>query len=171
MPACAEVNFAMQTLSGASYENSEQHKDSTKSRLKRDMNDIFKLLTALKQWGPFRSDKALRNLVSGVTANESVNVDQAELIGEGVVKSMVGKNVHDYSFRKTNQAITMGSKTAVTIGKELVQIEPQLLFQRLSIIASKEDDPAPALKYELCSYPPALFESAILPWLTLCGNL
>jgi len=163
MPACSEVNFAMQSFSGVIYETSEQHKDISKSRVKRDMKDTFLVLEALKRWYPFGPDKSLRSLVNGVTADEVVNVDKAKQVGQGILQSMVGKNAHEYSFRRKNQVVTLGSKTSVTINDETVQVEPQLLFQRLSIIANKEDDSSSAFEYELCSYPPALFESPVLP--------
>ena len=42
---------------------------------------------------------------------------------------------------------------------EAVQVDPQLLFQRLSIVACNVDDVAETFRYELCRYPPAHFES------------
>ena len=42
------------------------------------------------------------------------------------------------------------------------------MFQRLSVIATRETDenPASLFKYELCSYPPALFDTSSLPRVT-----
>ena len=48
-------------------------------------------------------------------------------------------------------------------GGEDVQIDPQLLFQRLiTVVQSSSELKAYFLKYELCSYPPALFDSSLL---------
>jgi len=47
----------------------------------------------------------------------------------------------------------------VKTGKETVLIDPQLLFQRLSTAGSRCDDLTDVFKYELCSYPPALFQT------------
>ena len=96
-------------------------------------------------------------------ASETVDVDQAKLAGERILESMVGQNVQEYSFKRNFQAVTLNSKTAVTIKDEQVVINPQLLFQRLSIIAYNGDDPAAAFKYELCSFPPGMFELPQLP--------
>ena len=49
MPACAQVNVAIQTLTGVRYESSKQHKELGKARQTRDMRDTFKLLAMLKQ--------------------------------------------------------------------------------------------------------------------------
>ena len=46
-----------------------------------------------------------------------------------------------------------------------MQVDPQLLFQRLSVIATggRYEDPQSLFAYEMCSYPPALFDSSALP--------
>ena len=82
----------------------------------------------------------------------------------------------NYLLSKNNQVVTLAAKTLVITKYDVIQIEPQLLFQRLSVIASKEEDPSTTLKYELCSYPAALFESFVLqpinlPLLMQCENM
>ncbi|KAG1697184.1 hypothetical protein GQR58_006011 [Nymphon striatum] len=163
MPACAQVNLAMQTLTGVQCHSSEQHKDMGKTWKKRDMKDAYKLLDALKQCKPFASDTSLRGLVNGVTASESVNVDNAQRVGQSILDSMVGQNIQDYSFKRKCQTVTLGSKSAVMIKDEQVQVDPQLLFQRPSVIAGSEENPTDSFKYKLCSYPAAVFESLVLP--------
>ena len=98
-------------------------------------------------------------LLNGVIASETIYVDQAKLVGERILESMVGQNIQEYSFKRNFQAVTLNSKTTVTIKDEQVVIDQQLLFQQLCIIASNGDDPAVAFKYELCSFPPGMFES------------
>lgn len=52
------------------------------------------------------------------------------------------------------------SNTAVTIKKEVVHIDPQALFQRLTVVATHGNvDANEVFKHELCSYPTALFEA------------
>lgn len=53
-------------------------------------------------------------------------------------------------------------KSAVKIDGDQIQVDPHLLFQRLVIVALKCDELESALQYELCSYPPALFDSSLL---------
>ena len=67
---------------------------------------------------------------------------------------------------KSRQLHSLAVKTAVKVDDESVQIDPQLLFQRLSLIATNgtHDNPASVFKYELCSHPPALFDAYSLPW-------
>ena len=63
---------------------------------------------------------------------------------------MVGQSVMDISFQRKKQAVTDAVKTAVKVEDESVQIDPQLLFQRLSLIATNgtHDNPASVFKYE-----------------------
>ena len=77
MPACADVSHSMQEFTGVSCNASEQHKDATQSRIKRDSEDTYKILNTLSDLDPFGPDPSLRGLVSGLTAHVSVNVDDA----------------------------------------------------------------------------------------------
>ena len=107
----------------------------------------------------------MRCIATGVLADEEVNVDKCKEVGDKVLCSMVGKNAHDYSFRKKDQAVTLACKTAVRLTEGNVQVDPQLLFQRLSFVATggQYDNPQSFFKSEMCSYPPALFDSLLLP--------
>ena len=75
---------------------------------------------------------------------------------------MEGNTAAEYTFKRSNQAVTLGTKSAVMIDGVMVQIDPQLLFQRLTIAAKASDNLEDVFKYELCSYLPALFDSAQL---------
>ena len=44
-----------------------------------------------------------------------------------------------------------------------VTVDPQLIFQRLVTVGQRSEDVSSLFKYELCTHPPALFESAALP--------
>ena len=80
----------------------------------------------------------------------------------GHLNDMKGQCVMEYTCRRMNQAITMDMKSSIKIDGNTVQIDPQLLFQRLVLAAKATQDLEAVFKYELCSYPPALFESPFL---------
>ena len=76
---------------------------------------------------------------------------------------MNGKSPNDFSCKWKDQAVTLASKNAVRIKGEPVQIDPNLMFQRLaSSIVKLDDNLGDALKHELCTFPPALFESFVV---------
>jgi len=53
----------------------------------------------------------------------------------------------------------------VKVDGEPVQVDPQLLFQRLSVLATNGsyEDPASLFQYELCTNPAALFDQSSMP--------
>jgi hypothetical protein len=54
------------------------------------------------------------------------------------------------SLGKTMQAVTLGMKSSVKIDGDQIQIDPQLLFQRLVTVVQSSDELKLAFKYELC---------------------
>ena len=112
------------------------------------------------EWSsPFDEDPSLQNIVSGITSRPEVNVDHAKQIGVGILNEIIGQPVLKHSFKRKARAITFDSHAAVKVGDDEVQIDPLLQFQLLIISGSQANDLANALTYELCKYPPALFEA------------
>ncbi|KAJ8416228.1 hypothetical protein AAFF_G00382500 [Aldrovandia affinis] len=162
MPACAEVNNAMQELTGVNHNTGDQNKDMTDARQARDMKDTLTVLNYLQERHPFCSDPSLRSISTGVHAHPSVNVDKAKAVGNTILVSMDGQTTAEYTSKKRDQAITMSTKSSVKIDGEAVQMDLQLLFQQLTIAAKASQDLASVVKYELCSHPSALFDISLL---------
>ena len=162
MPVCAEVNKIMQDLTGIRYNTGEHNKDITVARQARDWKDTNTVLMYLSDRNPFPSDSDLQNISTGVHAHSTVDVDNAKAVRKVILDDMKGQSVVDYTFRRKNQAITMDIKSSVKIDGNIVQIDPQLLFQPLTLAARATHDVEAVFKYELCNYPPALFESLLL---------
>ena len=97
------------------------------------------------------------NIANGVHAQATVNVDDAEIVGNNIISQMVGEKVDGISFRRKEQAVTLASKSSVKTNGEGVQFGPQVLFQRLELAGHGHIDDA--FDYELCVFPPALAES------------
>ena len=164
MPVCAAYNTAMQNVTGLAFNTSDQHKDMTKARLQRDEKDIQVVHDYLHERNPFSEDPTLRNITSGEIADNSVNVDEAVQIGQKILTSMTGKEVLTASFRKKDQVVTLASKSSMKVDGEVVEADPLLLFQRLVTTAHHTcENLAYVFMHELCSFPPALFESSGLP--------
>ena len=134
----------------------------SKARQARDWKDTLAVVQYLQERNPFSNDTSLRNIATGVHAHPTFNVDTAHTVGSAILKSMEGKTSDEHTFRRKDQAVTLGTKSSILIDGEEVQIDPQLLFQRLIIVAQTSDELESAFKHELCSYPPALFDSSLL---------
>ena len=49
--------------------------------------------------------------MNGVHTNDTVNVDDAKDIGQGILASMTGTFVTEFAFKQSNQAVTPGIKS------------------------------------------------------------
>ena len=65
---------------------------------------------------------------------------------------MTGKSATDYMFKHSSQAATVAAKSSVRIEIDTVQVDPQLLFQRLIVACNRSDEIQGLFRYELCSY-------------------
>lgn len=162
MPDCAAINCSMQQFTGTEYISSEQHKELSTSRLSRDEKDLQTLSSHFENHNPFTGDLSLRNLTNGSIAEDTVNVDNAHQIGMDILKTMQGKTVKEYSFKKSMNVKLLSTKATVKIDGENVPIDSQLLFQRLIAVAGQSNCEEMGMEelfqYELCTYPSSLFE-------------
>ena len=72
---------------------------------------------------------------------------------------MMGKSAISYIFKRKEQAVTLATKSSIRVEGERVQVDPQLLFQRLVIACMNFDDLGEIFKHEICSYLAALFDT------------
>ena len=105
--ACAEINSSMQQLTNVKYSTSEQHKEDTYARVKRDAKDTREVILYLSQRSPFTAETSQRNIATGVTAPPHVNVHESKSIGNHILASIEGTPVASYIFRKKDQAVAM----------------------------------------------------------------
>ena len=106
-PITSEYNNAMQEFNDLTYTTSEQHRESTEARMKRDHSDLEKIKEKLSTCTPFSPDPSLRNIVTGIVAKEDVNVHEFETVGSEIVEKMVGKPVFGISFKRKDRAKTL----------------------------------------------------------------
>jgi len=72
---------------------------------------------------------------------------------------MMGKSAISYIFKRKEQAVTLATKSSIRVEGERVQVDPQLLFQRLVIACMNSDGLGEIFKHEICSYPAAPFDT------------
>ncbi|KAH3883859.1 hypothetical protein DPMN_007827 [Dreissena polymorpha] len=84
---------------------------------------------------------------------------------------MFGKSC-DEPFKRSNKVVTLSESNSVKIAGEAVEIDPQLLFQRLTTVADRYvEDISDVFKYELSTVPSSLFDNAGLPRAAHKSNL
>lgn len=164
IPASATAYQWMQSLTQTEFTTSEQHKDSSETRQEKDHKDTLTVINYVSSRNPFCADMGLRSIATGQAADSSVNADQAVEIGQRILQGMTDQSAADVTFKKSNQAVTMATKTGVTIGQEMVQVDPQLLFQRLVQVAGNDTNRLEEMfYYELANVPASLFDSTGFP--------
>jgi len=85
-------NFAMQELTARSYTTSEQHKELSASRMRRDETDLGKVGEKLDSFTPFSADESLHNIITGIDTNENVNVLDLFKIRKDIAQKMDGQS-------------------------------------------------------------------------------
>ena len=100
MPACAEINNAIQEFTGKTYGTSEQHKDSSKARIEQDNRDRGLFIEFLCERNPFTEETPLRHIETGTVAESSMNADEAKEVGKKILRDMERKKILDYTFKR-----------------------------------------------------------------------
>ena len=100
MPACPDTKSVMQELTYTIFVTSEQHKDASNARQARDNKDSVALLGFLQDRNPFSPDPSLRNIVTGIVAEDIVNAADANTVGDAIVDTMEGMDALTYCSRE-----------------------------------------------------------------------
>ena len=147
----AEYNIAMQEFTDLSYATSEQHKDMTEARMKRDHDDLEKISTKLLHCSPFSPDPSLRNVVNGVVAMQDVNVYEYDSVADTIIQKMIGQPVFTFSFSRKDKAKTLGETSTVKVAPDRT-VDSELLFQLFLVVSKTEDlSLKEVMSYELTS--------------------
>ena len=64
-------------------------------------------------------------------------------------------------FTRKGQAVTIASRVSLKVDEEFVVVDPQLLFQRLTTVATTIESKQDVFKYELTTVPAVLFDSIV----------
>ena len=73
---------------------------------------------------PFVQDSVLKYIMTGVNAEESVDVHEARAKGEKILATIAGQPVNTYSFKRKDQSITLAARSSVKIDGVKVYVDP-----------------------------------------------
>ena len=110
-PACSDVNLAIQDITKVKYENSEQHKETSKARVIKDYTDATTICRYLSERNPFNGDECLLSLETDEVSDSTVNSHQAKLVGDGIIQKMIGSSAFSNSFKRRDMVVIMKSKS------------------------------------------------------------
>ena len=131
VPVSSSYSDAMQVFSNRSLATNE-HTLRKQQHQGRDRGDLKKIANELKTFSPFSDKVFLQNIITGVNANEDVDVHNLFTTGSEIVAIMEGRSVFFFSYRRSMKAIALPSTVALEVAEE-VSIDPAVLFQRLLV--------------------------------------
>ena len=62
----------------------------------------------------------------------------------------------------TDQVTTLQSKSSVRVDGQVIHVDPEFLFQRFIVASNAIDNRKALFRFELCSYPSALFDDSLM---------
>jgi len=82
---------------------------------------------------PFDDEAFLRNIITGVNANEDVNVHDMFAICKETLAKMEGQSVFSFSHRRNMKTKTLASASKIRIAEDRAT-DSGLLFQRFLVV-------------------------------------
>ncbi|KAL4105063.1 hypothetical protein QTP88_020338 [Uroleucon formosanum] len=142
-----------------SLDTVDQHVDTKDSRIKRDNDDVNKIIEWLTIHNPFPQTNKIMSISNGIIGNDEINCCDAYEIGKNLMNKMVGLKFDNFKFKRANRVLPLLSvKSSIKVYDHSVPIDPLLLFQRISLNTRFQDNLDEYLKYELSPYPLAIFD-------------
>ena len=126
------------------------------------MKDTYTLLLTMSERNPSAESTSLSNIMTGVNATCDVDVCRAKDIGQKIVDSMTGIPMAQYTFKLSDQVTTLQSKSSVCVDGQPIHVDPELLLQHLIVSSNAIEDRKALFRFELCSYPSALFDDTLM---------
>ncbi|GBM19706.1 hypothetical protein AVEN_79781-1 [Araneus ventricosus] len=160
MHATNTVCEGLEDLAKVKMDTTDKHVDESDSRVKRDTEDIKKLLEWFLLHDHFPVVEKIISIVSGVVGEEKINCHNARKVGITSMTKMFGQTFNNIKLKRVDKVLLLLTiSSAIKVHDEKVPIDPVLLFQRMSIIKSFEDELETFFKYELAPYPLSLFDA------------
>lgn len=162
MIVLVDVCNEMEDFCNVCYHTSEQHVDSSESRIARDVKDLEKLLEFFELYNPFPQTQYIMSIFSGIVGNlegkNAINCHKAFEHGLESLQEIVGGNFADVKYKRTNKVRNLKSiQSSVNIHNEIIPLDPLLLFQRLCANITDKTDMKKYLEYELSPFPLSIF--------------
>ena len=158
MHAMNTVCEGLEDLADIKTYTTDQHVDASDSRIKKDDKDIEKLQQWFLSHDPFPKIKEIISIASGIVGDNKINCHKASEVGIAAMSKMTGEtfNIKLKRADKVLPLLTMSS--TIKVHDKKVPVDPVLLFQRMSISKTFEDEIEKFFEYELAPYPLSMFD-------------
>lgn len=156
-----DVLEGIEKFCNISFKKSHQHDDTTDARITRDDADVRKLVLWLESHNPFTTSDVFISVATGISRDEGVNCCDAFEVGLNAMKKVDGHNFKDIKLKRSDKCVSLlAVNSKMVINKEVVPINPLLLFQRISIVKSSDNELQEFSQYELAPFSLSLFDES-----------
>lgn len=167
MHAMNTVCERLEDLGDVKMDTTDQHVDARDSSVKRDTGDIKKLREWISSHDPFPVLNKIMSIANGVVGDDKINCHNAREVGIASMSKMMGQTFYNIKLKRADKLLPLLSmNSTMKIHDEKIGtlfiiyiIDPVLLFQRMSITRTFEDELEKFFKHELTAYPLSLFDA------------
>jgi len=127
-------------------------------RISRDTNDLNILLKWFSSHPPFLELNEIISISTGVVGDTTINCHNAYEIGLIEMKKIIGQTYGTVKLKRSNRVLPIAIvNSSIRIREEIISIDPLLIFQRISIMKTSNEELKSYFEYELSPYPLSLF--------------
>ena len=165
LPQTIPILQYIEELAGVFASTSEQHKDLRPTSKARDKADLEKLMEWLRAHSPcdYSHTEGLVALTSGVVADTKINCERAYSISTSAANAITGQQFTAIKLKLKDKVVTFSShRNKIHVRGQTVELNPTLLFYRITCILNNSAEMEMYLTYELSPYPTSLFKDGIL---------
>lgn len=154
---CDELEF----LANVRMDTTDQHVDASDSRVEKDAKDIKILLDWFSSHDPFPEINKILSIASGVIGDDKINCHKAREVGIASMSKTTGQTFNHIKLKRTDKVLPLlAVSSTVKVHDEEVPIDPVLLFQRMGVTKTFEDEIETFFAYDLAPYPLSLSDAA-----------
>ncbi len=167
LPKTVPVCESLETFCGIHSQTSDQHSDMRVSTTVRDGQHYAIFRNWFCDHSPFcytgHHRDSLVSVSTGQVAPKSVNADCAFELGREAAERLTGENYADAKFKRNDRVVSIATaNNTVTVRNNEVEIDPNLLFMRVTCVMKKPSDMEDHLRHEFSKGPPALFDKGVM---------
>ena len=149
--SCCEVRPSMRETTGTACLISEQDVELGSSCCNRDFDDLLKVYSWFQQFDPFNIKYERVRFLSSRLASKTVdqvNCDDAESVERKIQEQIDNAAVTELKVSGSQKVRNFLQLTkAVKISRQVVYIEPAILFIRLFVLVERSEDPVSYFQY------------------------
>lgn len=107
----------------------------------------------------FLQSERLTSLSTGLVADDTINCQDCQEIGDKSIRGIVGQNFHDVKLSEKNKVVPLSALNwSLKTHEIVIPVDTNLLYQRIIKTMHDETELMKCFQYELSPFPQTLFD-------------